>query len=135
MVRLPEGKMSSRTGKVLTGEWLIEEAKKKILEIFDKTESELKGKDRESTAEQVAVGAIKYALLKHSLGSNIAFSFEESLSFQGNSGPYLQYTAARCLSVLKKAKLSMVQNRPLLTLSDYQPNPEEMTVFRLLYQF
>jgi arginyl-tRNA synthetase len=135
MVRLPEGKMSSRTGNVLTGEWLIEEAKQKILAIFEQTKSELIGQEREETAEKVALGAIKYALLKHHLGANIAFSFDESLSFQGNSGPYLQYTAARCFSVLRKAKESGVQNQVSATLSGYQLNTEEIAVFRQLYQF
>lgn len=135
MVRLPEGKMSSRTGNILTGEWLIEEAKQKILAIFAETKSELAGQAREETAEQVALGAIKYALLKHHLGADIAFSFEESLSFQGNSGPYLQYTAARCFSVLKKAESLTTQNRSLNEPMNNTPNAEEMTVFRQLYQF
>ena len=91
MVRLPEGKMSSRTGKILRGEWLLDEAKKYASKLSDS----------EKVAEEVGVGAIKYALLKSSIGKDVEFNFEESISFEGNSGPYLQYTFARTQSVLQ----------------------------------
>lgn len=96
MVRLPEGKMSSRTGKILTGEWLLDEAKKSILE---------KHKMDSETAEKVAVAAVKYALLKSSVGQDIIFNFEESISIEGNSGPYIQYTIARANSIASKKRL------------------------------
>lgn len=135
MVRLPEGKMSSRTGKVVTGEWLIEEAKAKVLHIFAETKSELAGAVADSTAEKVALGAIKYALLKTNLGLDIAFSFNESLSFQGNSGAYLQYTYARSQSVLKKHAASSPKNSGTTGQNIYDPNTEEKAVLRCLYQF
>jgi len=94
VVRLPMGKMSSRTGTVITGEWLLDEAKRRI-------QKEYKEMDQE-TAEKVAVGAVKYALLKSGIGRDIAFGFEESINLEGNSGPYLQYTYARTQSVLAK---------------------------------
>jgi arginyl-tRNA synthetase len=59
--------------------------------------------DNESLAEQVAVGALKYQILKHGIGSNIVFDKDQALSFEGNSGPYLQYTHARICSALAKA--------------------------------
>lgn len=96
MVRMPGGKISSRLGKVLSGEWLLDEAKARILKEYKDVSK--------AVAEQIAVGAIKYALLKGNIGQNINFSFEESISLEGNSGPYLQYTHARCLSVLEKAE-------------------------------
>ncbi len=95
MVRLPEGKMSSRTGNVLTGEWLLDEAKAQIQRAYKEMDAQ--------TAEQVAIGAVKYALLKSSIGKDTAFDFDESISLEGNSGPYLQYTYARTRSVLTKA--------------------------------
>lgn len=93
MLRLPTGKMSSRTGKVITAESLIEEVKSKLTE---------KTADPE-IQEQVAVAAIKYSILRQASGRDIIFDFDKSLSFEGDSGPYLQYTRARAHSILEKA--------------------------------
>lgn len=93
-VRLKEGKMSSRTGNVVLGEWLLDEAKSNIKNSFD-TEDE--------KAEKIAVAAVKYSFLKNSLAQDIAFDLKESISIEGNSGPYIQYTYARCKSVLTRA--------------------------------
>ncbi len=126
MLRLPSGKMSSRTGDVITAERLIEEAKKRIIEkMADADVSE-----KEAVAEEVAIGAIKYSILKHTLGSDIIFDFDASLSFEGDSGPYLQYTHARALSVLAKAK----ENGVSPSFSD-TPLEKIEEVERLLCQF
>jgi arginyl-tRNA synthetase len=122
MVRLPEGKMSSRTGNVITGEWLLNEAKSRILKTYPSMSHE--------TAEMVAVGAIKYALLKNGIGGDISFSFEESISLSGNSGPYLQYTYARTRSVAGKAGL-----RGQKSEDRGQLEAEEKNLLRLLIQF
>jgi arginyl-tRNA synthetase len=144
MVRLPEGKMSSRTGKILTGEWLIEEAKQRIQTIFAETKPDFSAQEADVMAEKVALAAIKYALLKANLGRDIAFNFDESLSFQGNSGPYLQYTFVRALSVLDKAGLNPEKssiNRyfdPLINIKDgfdHSFNVEEKEVLRYIYQY
>jgi len=100
MVRLPEGKMSSRTGKVLTTEWLLTQAQEKIVEQMTQTRPDWSDADRAEAAEAISVGAIKFAFLKQSIGGDIAFSFDESLSFTGQSGPYLQYMYVRCSSIL-----------------------------------
>jgi arginyl-tRNA synthetase len=98
MLRLPSGKMSSRTGDVITGESLIEAVKEKI-------KDKVKDSDLpEEVIEQIAVGAIKYSILKQDSSRDIIFDFDKSLSFEGNSGPYLQYTFARTQSVLIKAR-------------------------------
>lgn len=86
MLRLPTGKMSSRTGDVITAEELIEEVKARV-----------KGD------EQVAIGAIKYMILRSNIGSDIVFDFEKSVSTEGDSGVYLQYAHARANSILEKA--------------------------------
>lgn len=97
MVRFAGGKLSSRLGNALSARVLLFEIKKRINQEFNDIDSQ--------TAEKVAVGAVKYALLKGSIGKDIQFSLEESISLDGNSGPYLQYTFARCLSVLAKGNL------------------------------
>ncbi|MEK9166412.1 MAG: arginine--tRNA ligase, partial [Patescibacteria group bacterium] len=97
VLRLPEGKMSSRTGKVIPFRELLGEVKKVILEKMGEVEN------KENVAEKISLGAMKYSILKQSIGKDIVFDFKTSLSFEGDSGPYLQYTYARCRSVLRKA--------------------------------
>lgn len=122
---LTTGKMSSRKGNVLTGESLLEEME----EAARVKAAETRTDDIESLTEQVAVAALKYQILRQSVGSNIVFDKEAALSFEGDSGPYLQYTIARIGSVLEKAKEAGVV--PSLTNA-----PEEVfAVERLVYQF
>ncbi|HRN69852.1 MAG TPA: arginine--tRNA ligase [Candidatus Woesebacteria bacterium] len=99
MVRLPEGKMSSRTGKVLTAEWLIDEVQQEVSELVNKS-PKVDKKDKTDVSEKLTIAAIKYSFLKNGIGKDIAFDFNESLSMEGNSGPYLEYTLARCNSIL-----------------------------------
>ncbi len=95
-------KMSSRKGDVITGESLIVDVEKMVYEkIADRGLSDT---EREVIMSQVAVGAIKYSILRQSPGRDIIFDFKKSLSFEGDSGPYLQYAHARACSVLRKAK-------------------------------
>ncbi|MBM3283712.1 arginine--tRNA ligase, partial [Candidatus Gottesmanbacteria bacterium] len=101
MVRLPEGKMSSRTGNVVTFEWLLDEAKKYALKIMK--DIDLGEAEKQTVAQEVGVGAVRYALLKNSPGNDVVFDFDKSVSFEGDSGPYLMYTYARCKSVIRKA--------------------------------
>jgi len=101
MLRLPTGKMSSRTGDVITAKNLIGEVSEKVLEKIG--EREIPAEEKKQIAEAVAVGALKYSILKQSPGQDIIFDFAKSLSFEGDSGPYLQYTYARICSVLSKA--------------------------------
>jgi arginyl-tRNA synthetase len=101
LVRLPEGKMSTRRGQMVLFEDLLEEAKQRIDAII--TEKNPNLADREQVAEQVAMGAIIFSNLKNSRIKDIIFDWNEMLNFDGETGPYLQYTHARCSSVLRKA--------------------------------
>ncbi len=94
-VTLKDAKMSSRLGNVVTGEWLLSEAAKKIKENYKKVDDE--------TGEKIAVGAVKYSMLKYSKDADISFSFDDSISLDGNSGPYIQYAYVRTQSILEKA--------------------------------
>jgi len=102
MLRLPEGKMSSRTGKVVTGESLIGKVEELVKEKIKNRG--LSKKEKQEISQKVAVGAIKYSILKQSIGSDIIYDFDKSISFDGDSGSYLQYSYVRALSILKKAK-------------------------------
>jgi arginyl-tRNA synthetase len=138
MVRLPAGKMSSRTGNVVTGEQLLEEVKSRVRKVMNSSGSAVPRKEQETASEVIAVGAVKYALLRVSLGRDIIFDFEKSLSLQGDSGPYLQYTYARCKSILRKSKN---QNLPLRGISRRETNSklqfskEELAILRTAYKF
>ncbi len=111
MLRLPTGKMSSRTGEVISAEALINQVKEKVLEKMnsDKFENDLPsheasdGQEKQEIAEMVAIGAIKYSILRQAIGGDIIFDFDKSISFEGDSGPYLQYACVRANSVLEKA--------------------------------
>lgn len=109
MMKLPEGKMSSRTGKVVSFDFLFGEARKMVLEKM-KGEN-LSEKEKQNIAEKAAVGALKYPILKQSIGNDIIYNPEKSVSFEGDSGPYLQYSYARAQSVLRKAKAEGVSIR------------------------
>ena len=101
-VKLREGKMSSRLGNVVLGEWLLDEAKKEVLKIM---EDKRNLKNKGQVAEKISSAAVKYSILKSGINTDIAFSLEESISFSGASGPYLQYTYARINSVLRKSEI------------------------------
>lgn len=127
MVRLPSGKMSSRTGDVITGEWLLDEAGRRSLAIIQQAtqtrpeeresfingESRVKPEDQQEIADKVGIGAVKYALLRSAIGRDVVFNFDESISFEGNSGPYLQYTYVRTQSVITKLKIQHRTSPPL----------------------
>ncbi len=91
MVRFGDGKkMSSRLGNVARAVEVIEAAKEAV-----------KAGD-DVTRRQIALGALKYSLLKNRIGGDVAFDLEQSVSLEGNSGPYLQYAAVRAASILGK---------------------------------
>ena len=99
-------KMSSRKGNVITGESLITEVEEMVREKMANREEnkEISDADKEKIVSQIAVGAIKYSILRQSKGSDIIFNPETSISFEGDSGPYLQYTCVRAKSLVKKAE-------------------------------
>lgn len=102
MLKLTTGKMSSRTGDVITGESLLMDMIEQSLEKMK--DREMTDEEKKDVAKDVAVAAIKYTVLRQSLGRDIIFDPEKSLSFEGDSGPYLQYAYVRAKSILTKAK-------------------------------
>lgn len=122
---LTTGKMSSRKGNVLTGESLFAEME----EAARLKAAETRTDNLEELTEAVAVAALKYQILKQAIGSNIVFDKEKALSFEGDSGPYLQYTHARIISVLEKAKAAGVT--PQSGVGPLTP----YVVEKVLYQF
>ena len=101
MMRMASGKMSSRTGNVVTGESLLSD----ITELAGEKLAENKVPDEGGeAASMVAVAALKYGILRQETGKNIVYDAERWLSFEGDAGPYLQYSAVRARSVVGKAR-------------------------------
>jgi arginyl-tRNA synthetase len=114
-------KMSSRKGGILSGEWLINETKGRVKEVM-RENGKFSGANLDRISEKIAIGAIKYAFLKVSVGRDILFDFDKSIKFDGDTGPYLMYVYSRCNSILKGAgRLADPQN---VCLDPCMKNPE-----------
>ncbi len=103
MVRLPEGKMSSRKGRVLYADDILDLAVQQATTIMRETGSteRLETAEFDRVAEAVGIGAVKWTMLSVDPLSEITFDIASSVSFKGYAGPYVQYTYARCQSVLR----------------------------------
>lgn len=131
MVKLKEGKMSSRTGNIITGEELIDKIKENVFLIIKKSK-DIPNNQIDNISEKIALSAIKYSFLKVNIGHDITFDFKESLSLEGNSGPYLQYTYVRCKSVLNNSNIDHIE----LPEADLEKlEKQEINILRRLYKF
>jgi arginyl-tRNA synthetase len=130
MMRLSSGKMSSRKGNVITGESLIIESCDKILEKIK--DRDFTDEEKEQVSNDVGVAALKYSILKQNIGGNIIYDADKSISFEGDSGPYLQYSYARANSILEKAK---AENILPIFLENNFSELEIFDIEKLLYRF
>ena len=121
-------KLATRTGNVVLLKDLFAAAIEKVTEIMEEKNPDLKG--RTDIAEAVGVGAIVFYYLSNNRIKDINFNMEEALSFDGNTGPYVQYTYARACSILEKAGEAAV-NADKLTLTD----PLEKSLCFVLSQY
>ena len=132
MVELPNGKMKSREGTVVDADDLmalmVEDAYKTSMELgkFDDMTEE----ERREIARIVGMGALKYFILKVDARKNMLFNPEESIDFNGNTGPFIQYTYARIRSILRKAESTAFA---LNTLSDM--NAKEVELIQKMNEF
>ncbi len=101
MLRFASGKMSSRKGNIISAEDLIAEVKAMVLEKM--AGRDFSAGESDEVADMIAVAAIKYSILRQGIGGDVIFDSDKSISFEGDSGPYLQYSAVRAQSVLAKA--------------------------------
>ena len=131
MVELPEGKMKSREGTVVDADDLMEEmyttAKEKAQEL-GKLE-QLSENEKEQSYETVGLGALKYFMLKVDPKKKMMFNPAESIDFNGNTGPFIQYTYARIQSLLNKANFTQVE------LGECQPNAYEKELIMQLSNY
>ena len=134
MVNLPEGKMKSREGTVVDADDLLDELAEMAKEEIREKEREEEVGNIEETAEKIALGALHYYLLQPSPSKDIVFNPKESLSFTGNTGPYIQYTGARICSMLRKLEgLPSVKERE--GESTFLKTGEEWELVKLLFDF
>ncbi len=125
-MKLPEGKMSSRKGTVVTGESLLFDV---ITEVEHKMEDrDIEESQKKDSARMIAVAALKYSILRSAPGSDIVFDREKALALDGDSGPYIQYTYTRAKSLMEKARDGSAQ--VVGVISD-----EGKMLVRLLIQF
>jgi len=124
MMRLPEGKMSTREGRVVFLEDVLDEAAAEADKVIAEKNPDLEG--REQVAEMVGVGAVVFNDLKRERVKDVEFVWSEILSFEGDTGPYVQYTHARLASILRKgaaeqAELDSVPAPDWSSLNDASP--------------
>lgn len=129
-VQLKHGKMSSRSGNIIGGEWLLDEVKKEIQTIIQEGDRGYTPQEKETIAEITTIAAVKYAFLKVGTTQEIAFDIKESINTNGDSGPYLLYAYARCKSVMGKNKQHSDTNNQTEKM-----NQEEHELARLLLYF
>ncbi len=132
--RFNDKKMSTRKGNVIWLNDVLVEAEKRAAALATEKEA----KNDASTNAIIGIGALKWNDLKRSSVLEVVFDWDEMLALQGNSGPYMQYAYARCMSVLSKAKAQGILNEPFPwqdSMEGYQLNEEEKAVLRLLYRF
>ncbi len=134
MVELPEGKMKSREGTVVDADDLMDEMVTTAAEVsrsLGKTDG-LSEAEFDSIAEICGMGALKYFLLKVDPRKNMVFNPKESIDFNGNTGPFIQYTYARIRSVLRRAAEA---GMTVGDFSDVVPNDKEIALIQRLAMF
>lgn len=129
MVSLEDGTMSTRKGRVVFLEDVLKNAVEKTIEIIKEKNPNLENKDE--VAKQVGIGAVMFQELFNSRIKDYVFSWDRTLSFEGETGPYVQYTHARANSVLSKAECEITPDVDYSLLT----NEEAVNVIRLLYSF
>ncbi len=136
MVELPHGKMKSREGKVVDADDLMDE----MYDTAKRTSEEL-GKFDDFTPEEsnrlyqvLSLGALKYFILKVDPKKTMTFNPEESIDFNGNTGPFIQYSYARIQSILRKAKETGIKTDKNISF-DCPVSDKERSLIRLLYEY
>lgn len=129
LVKFPDGGMSTRKGKVILLDELLSESVSKTLEVINEKNPDLENK--EEVAKKIGYGAVLFTYLKNSREKDIIFDWKEILSFEGETGPYVQYSYARGNSILEKAKGIKLENPDYSLLN----SKEEFELIKSLESF
>lgn len=136
MVELPEGRMKSREGTIVDADDLISEMTSTAREVSQELGklSDFDGAEKDEIFRKIGMGALKYFILKVDPKKNMTFNPSESIDFNGNTGPFIQYTYARIKSVFRKADQTGISSDP----GDYasiKAGDKEIDLIRLLRKF
>ena len=137
MVELPNGKMKSREGTVVDADDLMAAM---IADAYEASkertkQTEMPEEEAREVARKVGLGALKYFILKVDARKNMLFNPEESIDFNGNTGPFIQYTYARIASILRKAKEQGIEIPAELSTVNCQLSTKESELIQKLNQF
>ena len=132
LVRWKHGKFSTRKGDTIHLEQILEEAIIRAGKIIEQSETNrgLLKKEKQKIAEIVGIGAVKYNDLSQHYSSDIIFDWNKILNLKGNSGPYIQYTYARCQSIIRKSK-----SKKIKMIKSFNFNEQEKNILRTIYKF
>ena len=133
MVSLGGAKLATREGNIIYLDDLFKEASKRVLAIINEKNPDME--DKEQKAQDIGVGAIVFSDLSNNRIKDIDFSWEDSLNFDGSTGPYVQYTYARACSVLRKAGLSDDEINMDGIKSNHMTNDDEFVLLKTLSLF
>ena len=137
MVELPQGKMKSREGTVVDADDLIEKmyntARETSLEL-GKLE-DMDEKEQDALFRMIGLGALKYFIIKVDPKKTMLFDPKESIDFNGNTGPFIQYTHARIKSILRKAAAAGIDWRGTASATSAGLSPKEVRIIKILNQF
>ncbi len=130
MVELPEGKMKSREGTVVDADDLMDQMIESARETSAERFADMPAEEAAEVSRMVGLGALKYFLLKVDPKKNMLFNPKESIDFNGNTGPFLQYTYARIQSVIRRAGGVDMDSKPAS-----EPNEKEATLIQKVADF
>jgi len=136
MVELPEGRMKSREGTTVDADDLIKEMKETAKEVSLQLGklSDYSREEKEDIFRKIGLGALKYFILKVDPRKNMTFNPVESIDFNGNTGPFIQYTYARIKSVFRKAEqMGIIPDTAIITMA--KPGKKEIELIKLLRRF
>ena len=137
MVELPNGKMKSREGTVVDADDLIAtmiaDARKTSDELGKN--ADMSEEEKQEIARIVGMGALKYFILKVDARKNMLFNPEESIDFNGNTGPFIQYTYARIRSILRKANMDGTSKLPTLSTLNSQLSTKEIDLIQKISEY
>jgi arginyl-tRNA synthetase len=133
-VGLPEGRMSTRAGKVIFLDDLITEAEELAFNEVKKRREDLSEEEMKEIAASVAIGSIRYNIVRVQPEKKIIFKWEDALNFEGNSAPFIQYSHARASSILRKAKENGLGNYDNYN-SSLLTHPSEVVLIKEIASF
>ncbi len=138
LIRFEHQKISTRTGRTIRLKEILGEAVKRAKGVINESETsrDFSDKEKDKIATEVGVGAVKYNDLSHHRSKDIIFDWDKILNLKGNSGPYIQYTYARCQSVLKKGNFRVFIAKNISKLNnEVKIGEEEKNILRVISFF